>query len=157
MPSPAYERSRRELAPAGLVLDAIEITHPDLPDPARAVNDVRERLIEGNRFPGLPFRARVADAADGRVPSAEITVDNVGRDLTQWVEAANGGTGATVRMMQVLADGEGGATVEWDMHLDVLSSRVNQQVVAFRLGFDPLLGRPAVLYRHDPERSAGLF
>ncbi len=158
MPSSSYERARREIAPRDVVLDAIEISHADLPTPARAVNDAHEHVIEGERYPGLPFRARLVDDVEGRAPSAEITVDNIGRDLTQWIELAQGGTGGTVRVMQVLVrDVDGDAAVEWELTLDVLSTRVDQRLVTVRLGFDPLLNRPAVLWRHDPERSPAIF
>ncbi len=92
---------------------------------------------------------------EGQAPQAELAIDNVGRALTQWVEAAGGGTGATVRVMQVLdiADPE----VEWELTMDVAGVQVDAERVTARLGFDPLLGRAAVVMRHDPQTSPGLF
>ena len=81
-------------------------------------------------------------------------MDNVGRDLMQWLEASGGGSGATVRAMQVVA---GEDRPEWEMTLDVLSVRADQERVVAALGFDPLLGRAAVTLRHDPATSPGLF
>ena len=124
--------------------------------PVRVVNDTREHVIEGERYAGLRFEARLADDVEGRAPRAELVIDNVGRDLTQWVEAAEGGIGATVRIMQVLA-GDSDAVPEWEMTMDVAGVRIDQERVVAELGFDPLLGRAAVTMRHDPETSPGLF
>jgi len=154
--SSRYNRALREQSPRDTAVAAIEIAHPDLPSPARAVADGRDHTIEGHRYPALPFTARLVDDVEGRAPSAELSIDNVGRELTQWIEAA-GGRG-TARVMMVLATDDGGESpVEWEVTLDVLHVRVDRRQVVARLGYDPLLGRPAVLLRHDPERSPGLF
>ena len=66
-----------------------------------------------------------------------------------------GGPGATARMMQVLA--RDGAPVEWEMTLDVTEVSIDSARVTVKLGFDPLLGRPAVLPRYDPRTAPELF
>ena len=121
----------------------------------RVVNDTEDRTIEGNRYVALRFDARLADDVEGQAPQAELAIDNVGRALTQWVEAAGGGTGATVRVMQVLDIAE--PEVEWELTMDVAGVQVDAERVTARLGFDPLLGRAAVVMRHDPQTSPGLF
>ena len=112
------------------------------------------------------FNARLADDADGQAPRAELVIDNVGNALTQWVEASDGGNGAVVKLMQVADRGvspRGGPhcpvdwSVEWSVELDVVGMRVSAQSVTARLGFDPMLHRPAVQVRHDPDHSPGLF
>ena len=67
-----------------------------------------------------------------------------------------------VKLMQVVDGGvsPGGGhhwSVEWSVELDVVGMRVSAQSVAARLGFDPMLHRPAVQIRHDPAHSPGLF
>ena len=145
----------RESAPERRVLTALEIRHPAVAQPVRVVNDTEDRTIEGNRYVALRFDARLADDVEGQAPQAELAIDNVGRALTQWVEAAGGGAGATVRVMQVLdiADPE----VEWELTMDVAGVQVDAERLTARLGFDPLLGRAAVVMRHDPQTSPGLF
>ena len=98
------------------------------------------------------FSARLADDADGQAPRAELVIDNVGAVLTQWVESSDGGNGAVVKLMQAVDGG-----VQWSVELDVVGMRVSAQSVTARLGFDPMLHRPAVQIRHDPEHSPGLF
>ena len=145
----------RASSPLDRVLTALEIRHPAIVEPVRVVNDTEDRTIDGERYVALRFGARFAGDVEGRAPRAELAIDNVGRELTQWIEAAQGGVGATVRIMQVLADKP--ATPEWEMTMDVAHIRLDQERIVARLGFDPLLGRAAVTLRHDPQTSPGLF
>ena len=149
-----YARALRAVTPVDIVLTALEVTHPDVDEPVRVVNDTQEQTIEGNRYIPLRFRPKLSDDAEDEVPRAQIAMDNVGEDLTQWVSATNGGQGATVRALQVLA-GEG--SVIWEVTLDVAAIRVDARAVTVDLGFDPELDGPAVLVRHDPQTSPGLF
>ena len=150
-----YRRALREAAPADRLLTALEISHPAIAQPVRVINDTQGRAIEGNDYVALRFDARLADDIAGQAPQAELAIDNVGRALTQWIEATGGGVGASVRVMQVLDIDD--PPVEWEVTLDVAGMAVDQERVTARLGFDPLLGRAAVTLRHDPQTSPGLF
>ncbi len=154
-PAERYALAQRASSPGDAVVACLEIRHPELGDAAvRVVNDAIDLELGGRRYAALRFDARLADDVEGRQPAAELWIDNIGRDLTQWIEAAGGGAGATVRVMQAL---RATRSIEWEMTLDVLHVRVDQERVTARLGFDPLLDRPAVLMRHDPQTSPGLF
>lgn len=165
MPTDAYTRATRELAPEHTVLDALEIKHPALADPVRLVNDRSDLLLDEadgddtvtRRYIALAFRARLSDDVAGKAPVAEIVMDNVGRELMQWVDAAQGGAGATVRVMRVLVGGADAPAVEWEVTTDVLGVRAGQRQVVARLGYDPMLNRPAVVVRYDPQTAPGLF
>ena len=150
-----YQRALRDSAPAERLLTALEIDHPAAARPVRVINDTQGRRIEGNDYVALRFDARLADDIAGQAPQAELAIDNVGRALTQWIETAQGGIGATVRVMQVLDIDD--PPVEWEATLDVAAMTIDQERVSARLGFDPLLGRAAVALRHDPQTSSGLF
>ena len=154
-PALRFARALHDSAPADRLLTALEISHPAVAVPVRVINDTESREIEGNDYVALRFDARLADDVDGQVPQAELAIDNVGRALTQWIEAAHGGVGATVRVMLVLDIDD--PPVEWEVTLDVAGMSVGQERVTARLGFDPLLGRAAVALRHDPQTSLGLF
>ena len=154
-PGKQYARTIRESAPERRLLTALEIRHPAVAAPVRVVNDTEKRTIEGNRYVALRFDARLADDVEGQAPQAELAIDNVGRALTQWLEAAQGGTGATVRVLQVLDIPD--PPIEWELTMDMAGVQVDAERVTARLGFDPLLGRAAVTLRHDPQTSPGLF
>lgn len=151
-----FDQASRAGTPDTLVVTAVEITHPAVTAPIRVINDTKDRTIAGNNFVAARFRARLADDADGQAPRAELVIDNVGEELTQWVESSDGGNGAVVKLMQVV-DSHWDGVVEWSVELDVVGMRVTTQSVTARLGFDPMLHRPAVQIRHDPDHSPGLF
>ncbi len=153
--SEQFARSLRESAPAARLVTALEISHPAVGAPVRVVNDTEDRVIEGERYIALRFDAGLADDVDGQAPQAVIAIDNVGRELTQWIEAAGGGAGATVRVIQVLAVDD--PPIEWELTMDLAGVQIDAERITARLGFDPLLGRAAVTLRHDPQTSPGLF
>ena len=157
MTATRYRRAGVELAPTERVVTALEVRHPDVPEPVRVAHDTAALEVEGESFIPLAFQARLAADVEGRAPAAEIAIDNVGRVLMRWVTAAQGGSGATVRVMQVLVPAAGAASVEWEVTADVLGVRADQRQVVVRLGYDPLLTRPAVVLRYDPQTAPGLF
>ena len=154
-----FDQASRAGTPEVMVLTALEITHPAVTAPIRAVNDTQSKRIGGNDFVAARFSARLADDADGQAPRAELVIDNVGDVLTRWVESSDGGNGAVVKLMQVVEApvDDGDLEVEWSVELDVVSMQVSTQSVTAQLGFDPMLHRPAVQIRHDPDHSPGLF
>ena len=153
----AYIRALAESHPADLVVDALEITHPSLTRPVRVVNDTRARGIDGDTYQPVAFRATLLSDEEGRAPAAAIEIDNVGRPLTHWIEASNGGVGAAVKVMQVLIPATGAPTVEWELDIGVLGVQMDQRLVTVRLGYEAFLDRPAVALRYDLRTAPGLF
>jgi len=154
--------ARTARSPADSQLAALEISHGGLSRRVRIINDARDRVIAGRKYIALQFGARIARDEPDRVPSAELVIDNVGREITRWIEQARatpaGIHGITVRVMIVTARGTARvAAPDYDVTMDVLSITAHSRQVTARLGFDPLVGRPAVTVRHDPATSPGLF
>ncbi|MYG00235.1 DUF1833 domain-containing protein, partial [Candidatus Poribacteria bacterium] len=145
----------RASAPEWGIQTALEIEHPDAAAPLRVVDATEDATIEGNRYIALRFEARMAHDDDSRAPQAEISMDNVGREATRWIEAAGGGAGATVRIIQLPDYPNAG--IEWEMTLDVTKLSITSERITARLGFDTGLGRPAVAMRHDPQTTPGIF
>lgn len=133
----------------------LEITHPELIVPIRVVNDSQNIVVEGNEFIACAFRITLPDDIDQQVPEARLEVDNIGRELTQWLEYSQGGKGAKCRIMQVLRSDPD--TVEFDMTLDLSGLSVDNFVVRGQLGFQDTLGQPAVKLRFDPNTAPGLW
>ena len=155
--SDLWQQAIRARSPETGVVIALRITHPDISTPVRVVNATLPRTIDGEDYLALRFGARLNDDVEGRVPRAELVMDNVGAALTQWVDASDGGSGATVTIMSVSVSVEDVATVEWSLTFDIVGMTTNHNQVVARLGFDPVLHRPAVQQRHDPTHSPGLF
>lgn len=153
MPTERYQVQQRALS-AEPLLTALEITHPAAAAPIRVVNDVVNHEIGGATYVALRFEAQLLDDRDGRPPRAEIALDNVGAAMTKWIELTQGGAGAAVRCFQTFP---GAAEPEWEVTVDVAAVRCTQTQVTATLGFEPLLGRRAVRWRHDAQTTPGLF
>ncbi len=147
----------RALTPQSVIVEAVEITHADMPQAARVVNDTQNREIEGNEYIALRFDVTMPDAADGRRPRARLVLDNVGRELNQWIEVSNGGVGATARLMRVRIDSSGQAHVEWELGIGLAAVSGSSERVEAELGYGSLLSGPAVTLRYDVRSAPGLF
>ena len=137
------------------VLLAIEITHDDLTTPVRVVNDTQDLLSNGNTFMAVPFGFVLPDNLEQGNSSARLEIDNVGRELVQWLELSSGGSGARVTMMQLLRSAPD--VVEWSVTMDLTSISMDSQKVSATLGFKNLLDMPAVAITYTPAVAPGLF
>ena len=137
---------------------ALEITHPDVSDTIRVIADTKDRTIESHTFQKLAFRTFLPNDKENEIGEFLLDIDNVGEALTQWVEASDGGLGSTIRIMEVMDVGSSGWSVTWERTLSTGSivslSNKNLQVTLID---DPFAGMPAIRWRHDPDRSPGLF
>lgn len=137
------------------MLELLEITHPDLAVPIRVVNDVQNITVLGNEYIACPFTLTRPDDVDQQTPTAKVSVDNIGRELTTWLEQSNGGKGARCRVMAVLRSTPD--ILEFDMTMDLSGLSINNLTVDGALGFQNTLMQPAVAVRYDPISSPGAF
>ena len=133
----------------------LEITHVDLPDPVRVVGDSQDLMSNGALFIGTRFRVRLPDDTQGQQPRAELSVDNIGRELMQWIEQSAGGRNAKVRFMQVLRSNPD--NIEWEISMYLNNIKASVAEVSGELGFPRLLDVPAVQLRADPQTMPGIF
>jgi len=133
----------------------LEISHADLSSPIRVVHDNQDVTHGGNTFVAIDFSIDLPDDQDRQIPSAQVGIDNVGRELTKWLEASNGGEGATCRILQLQrVDPE---VVEWECILDFKNVKMDLRRVTSQLGFEDLLSSPGVLLTYRPETAPGSF
>ncbi len=133
----------------------LEIDHADLSSPVRVVNDNQDLVSNGNTFVAMAFRVTLPDDLQHGLPHAKLSVDNIGRELTQWLESSGGGKGATVRIMQVLRSDPD--TLEFDITMDLSNVSMSMSQITGTLGFEDLLNRPAVPLTYRPDTTPGLF
>lgn len=137
------------------MLMLLEITHVDLAVPIRVVNDVQNIMVLGNDYVACPFQISLADDEDQQVPTARVSVDNIGRELTQWLEFSRGGKGAKLRVMAVMPSTPN--ILELDATMDLSGLSINNETVDGQLGYKNSMMQPAVAVRYDPFTSPGLF
>ena len=195
MPRDYSPAARRQLnatsAEADLVI-ALEITHAELEVPVRVVNDNQNLTVVVNvggvpteiEFIACPFDIVLPDDVSGQTTTARLSVDNIGRELTEWLEYSRGGKGAKVRILQLMRSYGGhyreydfgeyatgyfaedyveGIDIstwrpfEMDITLDMDSIAIDNLTVSAELGFRRSGGAPAVAMRYTPKTAPGLF
>ena len=145
----------RASAPRSRIVTCLDVRHPDSPGgPVRVVNDTSDIEVGGETYIATRFEAQLAADVEQQAPTARIVIGNIGRDISNWIEAVGGGAGGTVRIFEVLIGG--GGEPEWEIEMDIGAIAVDD-LVTVTLGFDPLLNRPAVSLRYDPQTAPGLF
>lgn len=132
----------------------LEITHPDLAVPIRVVNDTQNVTVSGNEFVACAFDVTWPDDADGQIPQAQLQIDNIGRDLTVWLEQSNGGRGAQCRLMQVLRST---LAIEMDITFDLTGMSIDNQKVNSNIGYQNLLAQVGTTVNFTPATAPGLF
>ena len=150
-----YKTAVRASAPSQRVVTCIELVHPSQTEPIRLVDDGRPVTVDGEMFHAARFESEVAEDVEQGAPVGQLVIGNVGRDVSRWIDAAGGGAGGTARVFEALLI-EGRAEVEWELVMDITSVAVEDNVT-IGLGFAPLLDRPAVALRYDPQTAPGLF
>lgn len=133
----------------------VEINHADLASPVRVVNDTQDLVSSGNTYYGAPFRYRLPDDPEQGNSSAQIQIDNVGRELVQWLELSNGGAGATITLGQVLRSSPD--AIEWSVTMDLTNIKMDAMQITGDLGFKNLFEIPAVSISYTPYAAPGLF
>lgn len=136
-------------------LVALEITHPELEVPIRVVNNTENVTILGDEFIACQFQLTLPDDVDQQVPKARLSVDNIGRELTQWLEVSNGGKGAKCRILMVLPSEPD--IIEYEMTMDLTGLSIDNISVSGDLGYQETLNQPAVAIRYDTITAPGLY
>jgi len=133
----------------------LQIDHPDLAAPIRVVQDSQNITSNGNLYVKMPFDVTPPDDLTQGSPKATLKMDNVGRELMQWLEISNGGAGATATLSRVFVSNPD--IVEWQVTMDMTNLVANTTTVSARLGYEDLLNRAAVPIRYTPETAPGIF
>ncbi|ECH9271579.1 DUF1833 domain-containing protein, partial [Salmonella enterica subsp. enterica] len=80
------ERKQRMTDTSGTLL-FLSITLPSLPGPLRIVNDTQDWVSQGIPYMGVPFGFKLPDDTRGQSPRAQLVLDNVGRGISEDLEA----------------------------------------------------------------------
>lgn len=133
----------------------IEITHDSLPFPIRLVNDKCDLVSQGERYIACSFDLQLPDETDSNLPRAVLSITNIGRKLSYWVERTIGAMAAQIRIILVLRSSPDDQ--EWDICTDLINLSMNISTIDIQLGFDDLLNRVAVPVVYNTEKAPGLF
>lgn len=133
----------------------LEISHAQLATPVRVVNDTEDIVSDGDTYTAFAFRVALPSDIAGQLPRATLTLDNIGRELTQWIDNSNGGVGAQVRLMQVMRDTPD--VIEYEITLDLLNVTQTVSEITGELGYDDTLNLAGLPITYRPDVAPGLF
>lgn len=153
--SAQYKSTLAEVNATEAPLILLEISHPQLTQPVRVVNDTQDLLSNGNTYVGFPFRCVLPDDFENQLPKARLAIDNVSRDLMYWIETTGGGQGSTATFKQVMRSNPD--LIEWSIQMSLFNVNVTMQEISAELGFENLFGKPAISLRYTPTTSPGLW
>ena len=150
--------ARREISKVSgdnLPLTLLEIDHADLTSPVRVVNDRAGITFETNAYVAIAFGITLPSDLQSGLPRASLAIDNVGKELVEWLESSNGGQGTTIRIVQILRSDP--TTIEFDITMILSNISINATLVTGDLGFDDLMHIPAVALSYTPDVAPGLY
>lgn len=153
--SAAYRSTLAATSAPEAPLILLQIDHAGLATPVRVVNDTQDITSNGNTYVACPFRCELPDDFEGQLPRARLAVDNVGRELMYWIESSGGGSGSTVTFAQVMRSRPD--VVEWSITMNLYNVTANWREVSGDLGYDNLMGKPAVALYYRPDTAPGIF
>lgn len=127
----------------------------------RVLNQTLQILASGGmatyteEYIACKFRIQFPEDIAQTMPRVPASIDNIGRELTQWLEASNGGKGAEFRIMQVMRDTPD--VVEQEYTLTLIKSNQNVMEVTGELGYENVMDQPCLAAVQTPETSPGIF
>ncbi|MDE0458947.1 MAG: DUF1833 family protein [Chromatiales bacterium] len=151
MPTDAYLRAVRALAPADRILQCLEIAAGAVT--RRLVRGYRHETVGGHVYEPAAFSVNVDVRGESRAPTAEVVIDHTGREIVDWIDSVGSGVDARITIFEATP---GASAPDWAMRFRVQGIEVGA-VVRVSLGLVPLLGLPSVRLRYDPETAPGLF
>ena len=69
----------------GGFLELLTITHADLPEPLRFVNNTETITSNGESYIAFPFRVKLPTEKERSIPRAQLEIDNVSRQIGQLI------------------------------------------------------------------------
>ena len=97
------ERNQRIKDEVGHV-ELLEVTNPSFSEPMRICNDVQDFVSQGVPYIGLPFGFTLPEDQSGSAPRMQLTLDNVGRGITDELERLQPGTTTMAKLIVVARD-----------------------------------------------------
>lgn len=133
----------------------LQIDHPELSSPIRVVNDTQNLTSNGYEYIAFPFEVVLPDDFENKLPKAQLTISNVGKDLMYWIETTDGGQGSTATFSQVMRSRPN--QVEWTITMSLFNVMATNMAVSAELGFDNLFAKPAISMQYRPSNSIAIF
>lgn len=148
------ERRQRVTDTAGTLL-FLEVSAPSFAGTLRIVNDTQDWTSNGVLYIGVPFGFKLPDDVAGQTPRAVLTLDNIGRGITDDLESLGPQDTVTARLK--ISDRADPNVIEREYILPMTSVSVNTKTATAQCGYDALMRQQAVRLRYNPFNAPGAF
>lgn len=141
-----------------IILTLVEIDHADLASPLRFVNNTENVTLSGNTYTAAAFDFRMPDDVEDNIPMAQISLDNVDRQIIEAVRPLNTAPDITVYVC-LLDEGTMSCSIEiGPLSFKLKSFDYDADVIKGDLGYEEnFLNEGYPKYSFNPRTSAGLF
>ncbi len=137
------------------ILELIEITHPMLSQPVRYVKDSQDFIFQDNNFLAASWDLKLVTDEEKRYPEAKLTISNIGRMLTLFIEQSAGAIGAKCKIIIALRSNP--STAEFQVNFDMNNFSITPQQITCTLNKENVLNKPSQYITYSAEESVGLF
>lgn len=134
-------------------LQLLTVDHPDLGAPLRLVNNTESIVSDGETFEPFPFELVLPAETDTELPTVELVVDNVSRELLEEVRSIS--TPFTLTIEIVLASSPD--VIEASYDLESRSATYDASSIRFQLGAEAYMSEPFPADIYTPTTYPGLF
>ena len=133
----------------------IEISHPDLSTPIYIANNVEDIESNGNNYIATHFEFELPSNKNGENSRAKLVIDNIGRQLTQWIEQTCGVRCGTIVFRLILKSCPDIIAKEYC--LKIFSVCMDCRVVKVSLGYKDLYNGFATQVTYNECTAPGLI
>lgn len=142
----------QETGEALLVL--LELSHPTLATPIRAVNNHAAVTSNGDEYLAYPFEATLAGEEEDKAPAARIRIDNVDRSIVRAIREITGEP-LTAKLSVILASSPDAIEVG-PLAFKIRTVDYDAQAVEGDLTLEDVLNEPCPAHRFTPADFPGL-
>lgn len=148
------ERNQRVTNTVGHV-ELLEVTNPSFSEPMRIANDVQDWVSGGETYIGIPFGFTLPDDVSGQAPRMRLTMDNVGRGISDELEALAPGSITMAKLIIVARDTPN--VQEHVFWLPVSQVTVSGSTAQATCSVDTIMRRAACKQVANPFTLMGIF
>lgn len=140
-----------------VMLACLTFDHPTMAAPVRVVNNTQDVTHDGQIYTALPFEVTLPDDIEDRVPSLEITIDNVDRTLVELLRTVV--TDLPSVQLEIVRAQDYTTTREiGPLSLSLIGSDINVDTVTLTVGHAiDILGEVATSEIFNPGTAPALF
>lgn len=150
-----FRANRQRVTDTSGVLVLLEISHPSFSQTLCLANDTQDWTSQGVLYTGYPFELQLPNDSQGETPQAQLVIDNLGGEMLDELEAMPPGQPVMAKI--IVTDRSTPDVHEITITEPVNTVAADAATVTCTVGLDYLMRRSAVLLRHDPSTSPGIF